>query len=660
MKRAALFFVTLFLLAFQNKSFSQTPNSDVLFNIGNESVTRDEFVKVYQKTSVNGDADFSEKSLRDYLDLYINFRLKVKEAREMKLDTTSAVLNEFKTYRSKLTPTYMYDEDVVKEAYDKMQKEIHVEHVLVKLDQSASPADTMKAFKRINNWRNLLLKGKIDFETLATDSSGDASAKQNHGDLGYITAMQLIYPFEAAAYNTPVGKISMPVRTRFGYHLIKVVDVRPSRGTVDVDHLFLKVAANATDEDQQKAKNRIDSLYQVLKSGGNWDDLVKKFSDDKTSSANSGKLPSFGTGMMVSSFEDAAFALQNPGDISQPVHSPYGWHIIKLVDKKPLAPYDSVKDQLHRRIEAGPWADHAHDAYVQMIKTEYAFKEYPAAKKEMTAKMDSSLLKGTWNDSVASKMNGILFSLTDSKYVPETKQFLQKDFADFIAKNQRRYLLLGNVDRMYNKMYDQYVMQSCNNFEDARLEAKYPAFKDLMNEYMNGILLFDLASDSVWNKAVDDSTGLKAFYDAHKNNYMGQERAKVTTYLCKNASVANDVNSYLKQGMNDQQILAKANKKVKDNVQLDTEEFEKGKDSEIEKLGWGTAGTTYTQNGDSGQVRILKIVEIMQPEPKPLSEVKGYVVADYQDYLEKEWVSNLRKKYPVTVNEQVFESLVKK
>src|SRR5215831_8395482 len=394
MKRTALFFVTLFLLAFQNKSFAQTSNSDVLFNIGNESVTKDEFVKVYQKTSVNGDADFSEKSLRDYLDLYINFRLKVKEARDMKLDTTSAVLNEFKTYRGKLTPTYMYDEDVIKEAYNRLQKEIHVEQVLVKVDPNASAADTLKAYKRIMNWRNMLLKGKTDFEQLATDSSGDPSAKQNHGDLGYITAMQLIYPFETAAYNTPVGKISMPVRTRFGYHLIKVLDVRPSRGNVDVDHLFIKMATNATQDDQQKAKNKIDSLYQALKSGANWDDLVKRYSDDKTTSANGGKLPTFGTGMMVGSFEDAAFALQNPGDISQPVRSPYGWHIIKLVDKKPMAAYDSVKDELKRRIENGPWSDHAHEAFVQNLKTEYGFKEFPAAKKNMEAKMDSSLLKG--------------------------------------------------------------------------------------------------------------------------------------------------------------------------------------------------------------------------------------------------------------------------
>jgi peptidyl-prolyl cis-trans isomerase SurA len=638
---------------------AQAPDNNTLFTIGNEKVSADEFVKVYQKTNVSGEADFSEKSLRDYLDLYVNFRLKVKEARDMKLDTTSAVLNEFKTYRSKLTPSYMYDTAVIHQAYDRMGKDIHVMHILVKVDPNASPADTMKAYKRIMNLRNMIVNKKKDFNTLAADSSGDTQAKENKGDLGWITAMQVVYPFETAAYNTKTGTVSMPVRTTFGYHLIKVVETRPSRGTITAAHIFIKVPQNATDDDKQRAQQKIDSVYDQLQKGGNWDELVTKYSQDKTSSANGGKLKSFGTGQMVPEFEEAAFALKNPGDISKPVRTKYGWHVIKLVEKKPVGSYDSMKDEIRKKIETGTWSEYAKQSFAAKLKKQYKFTEVPGAKKELLAKMDSSLLKGNWSDSMARNMVTPLFALADAKYKPEMKGFQQKDFADFIVKNQRKFVAKANsIESMYNKMYDQYVMTSVLGFEDERLEAQYPPFSDLMDEYMNGILLFDLASDKVWTKAVEDTVGLKAFYEEHKNNYMGQERAQVTEYVAKNKDVAADVTKYISKGMKDEDILAKVNKKSKDNLKISTDEYEKGKNTEIETLGW-EAGKTYTVTTDS-VVRILKVNQLLPPAPKPLSEVKGYVVADYQESLEKAWIADLRKKYPVSINEKVFQSLVKK
>lgn len=655
MKRSLAVLLLLTLSYFVN---AQAPANPTLFTIGNEKVSKDEFVKVYQKTNVSGEADFSEKSLRDYLDLYVNFRLKVKQARDMKLDTTSAVLNEFKTYRSKLTPSYMYDTAVIRQAYNRMQTDIHVEHILLKVDPNASPADTLKAFKKITEWRKQILAKKKDFNTLAADSSTDPTAKDNKGDLGWITAMQVIYPFETAAYNTKPGTISNPVRTRFGYHLIKVVETRPSRGTITAAHLFIKVPANATDEDKQKAKQKIDSIYGLVKNGGNWDELVKEYSQDKTSSANGGKLAAFGTGQMVPEFEEAAYALKNPGDISQPVKTKFGWHIIKLVEKKPMGTYDQTKDDIRKKIETGTWSDYAKQSFVNKLKKDYKFSEIPGSKGEVRAKMDSSLLKGNWNDSLCKNMITPLFVLADAAYIGQMKPFPEKDFADYIEKNQRKFMNQGGIDNMFNKMYDQFVAVSITGFEDVRLESKYPAFRDLMDEYMNGILLFDLASDKVWTKAVEDTVGLKAFYEEHKNNYMGQERAQVTTYTAKNQEVADQLAKYLEKNTSNADILAKLNKKTKDNVVISTDEFEKGKGTEIEKLGW-EAGKSYTVKSDSS-IRILKVEKILPPAPKPLNEVKGYVVADYQESLEKNWIADLRQKYPVSINEQVFQSIVKK
>jgi len=258
------------------------------------------------------------------------------------------------------------------------------------------------------------------------------------------------------------------------------------------------------------------------------------------------------------------------------------------------------------------------------------------------------------------KMNAPVFTLTDTKWVPESKTFTQMDLADFIEKNQRKFMASKMTkEAILNNLYNQFVTTSITNFEDARLEAKYPQFKDLMEEYMNGILLFDLASDKVWTKAVEDTTGLKAFYEQNKNNYMGQEKAQVTTYTVKNQADADKLAKYMSKNPSNQELLSKMNKKDTSALKITTEEFEKGKSSEIEKLGWGQAGATYTVKTDSS-IRLLKIDKIIPPAPKPLNEVKGYVVADYQESLEKQWIAELKKKYPVTVNEQVFQSLVKK
>ncbi|MEO6169296.1 MAG: peptidylprolyl isomerase [Chitinophagales bacterium] len=653
-----LIVLTLLIATYFVQAQIPVQESPTLFTIGNEKVSKEEFVKVYQKTNVSGEADFSEKSLRDYLDLYVNFRLKVKEARDMKLDTTAAVLNEFKTYRSKLTPSYMYDTAVVREAYNRMKTDLHVEHILVKLDPNASPADTLKAFRKISNWRKMIVAGKKNFNTLAADSSSDPTAIDNKGDLGWITALQVIYPFENAAYNLKPGTMSIPVRTRFGYHLIRTIESRPSRGTVTVAHLFIKVPNNATDEDKQKAKQKIDSLYNLVDKGGNWDELIKQFSQDKTSSANGGKLAAFGTGQMVSEFENTAFGLKNPGDISPPVQTKFGWHIIKLVEKKPMGSYDSMKDDIRKKIETGTWSDYARQSFITRLKKQYSFKEIPDTKDELRRKMDSSLLKGNWSDSMYHGMITPMFALGDSKYKAELTPYKQYQFADYIVKNQRKFMNQGSINSVYDKLYDQYVGASVTAFEDARLEAKYPPFKDLMEEYMNGILLFDLASEKVWTKAVEDTVGLKAFYEQRKNNYMGQERAEVTTYTAKNQEVADQLSKYLAKGTSNADILAKINKKSKDNLEISTEEFEKGKDSEIEKLGW-EAGKTYTVKSDSS-IRILKVNQLLPPAPKPLNEVKGYVVADYQESLEKSWIADLRTKYPVSINEKVFQSMVKK
>ncbi len=655
------FSVIFLLLAFFMQAQAQT--SKPLFTVGNESIGADEFLNVYKKNNMGKEIDYSEGAVRDYLNLYINFRLKVKEAREMKMDTATSVNTELSTYRSTLAKSYLIDKEVtdllINEAYTRLQKEIHVSHILIKCDQNASPADTLKAFLKSTTIYNMLVKGK-DFNKMAKDSSGDPSAKDNGGDLGYITALQVVYPFENAAYNIPVGKMSKPFRTRFGYHIIKVMDVRTSRGTIQVEHIFVKLSKSSTHDDSLKAKAKIDQAYQQLTEGGNFEELAKTESEDKTSAGEGGKLPAFGTGKMVPDFENAAFALKNIGDYSKPILSKYGWHIIKLIEKTPLPSLDAYRETLRKQIEKDSRAEVAKTSYINKAKSKFNFTENKAAKTELFSKMDSSLMKGLWKTDLAAGLNKVLFTLTDKTLRPEIKNYSQSDLADFIDKNQRKYMQPNDREIMFGKMYNSFVESSLISFQEQRLDKEYPAFADLMKEYMDGILLFELTDQKVWSKAVKDTTGLRDFYSLSKDKYPDEEKITIKTCILKDANSIVAYNKLAAKGLDDNSIKIKLNKKDSTVFRVETNTFKRSQfDTENSGLEWKT-GSTKTNNGDNGSFELLKVVSITPIMPKPLEEARGYVVADFQESLERNWIQSLREKYPIHINEEMLGYIIKK
>ncbi len=307
-------FAGLLLAASTVQTQAQTKDS-VLLNVAGNNITKAEFERVYYKNN-NKENSNDEKSVREYLDLYINYKLKVKEAEALKMDTAQAFIDELAGYRKQLAQPYLTDKDVndnlIKEAYDRLQKDVKASHILLKLNPDALPKDTLAAYNRIMKIREKLLKG-ADFAKMARDSSEDPSAKENSGDLGYFTGMQMVYPFETAAYTTKVGQISMPVRTRFGYHLIKVDDIRPAVGEIHAAHIMIRCTSTDADSIQKEAKRKIDEINGKLKAGAKFEDMVTQYSDDKGSVSNGGILPWFGTGKMVPEFEKAAFALKKEG-----------------------------------------------------------------------------------------------------------------------------------------------------------------------------------------------------------------------------------------------------------------------------------------------------------------------------------------------------------
>ncbi|MBL0048597.1 MAG: peptidylprolyl isomerase [Bacteroidetes bacterium] len=622
----------------------------VLMTIAGKNITRSEFQSIYNKNNPkNSEAD--SKSIDDYVQLFVNFKLKVKEAEEMGLDTTKDFKNELEGYRKQLAQPYLTDNDVndqlLREAYERSKTDVRASHILIKLDQNALPKDTIKAYNQIMAIRSRILKGE-DFGKLARENSQDPSAKDNAGDLGYFTSMQMVYPFESMAYTTKPGEVSMPVRTRFGYHLIKVLDKRPAQGQIMAEHIMVKTSRGQAAQDSIAAKQKIDEIYAKIKAGENFEDLARQQSDDKGSAKEGGKLPLFGTGRMVMEFEKAAFALQNDGDYSEPVKTQYGWHIIKRLEKKAIPTFEESKADLKSKVTKDSRAQKSKESLVARIKKENNFKENTKARDEFNSLIDTTYFEGTWSKDKAAKLTKELFSLADKKYT-------QVDFANYLENHQtKRPKIDGGV--LVKSVYDQFVSESCIAYQESVLDKKYPDFKALMQEYRDGILLFDLTDKKVWGKAVKDTAGIEEFYQKNKGNYMWEQRVDANIYTCADAKIAEQVRKLIKKqekaNFSNDSLMAMVNKNSQLNLRIDNGKFVKNENEFIDKVQWveGLSENISKNN----QIVFVRINKVLQPDVKKLNEARGLVTSDYQNYLEKEWIQSLRQKYPVSIDRAVL------
>jgi peptidyl-prolyl cis-trans isomerase SurA len=632
--------------------YAQTTNKDaILMTVGDTKVTVAEFENVYHKNN-NKETAGDTKSLNDYVDLFVNFKLKVKEAEELGLDTAKSFKEELAGYRKQLAQPYLTDKDVneklLQETYNRMQEDIHAAHILVKVSETALPKDTLIAYNKIMEYRKRILKGE-DFAAVAKESAanGDPSAKENGGDLGYFTSLQMVYPFESMAFNTKVGDISMPVRTRYGYHIIKIIDRRKAQGEVLVSHIMVKITPNMSKEDSLNAFNKITEIHGKLKAGGKFDELAQQFSDDKASAKKNGELPWFGTGKMPIEFEKAAFALANKGDYSEPLKTKYGWHIIKLNDKRGLASFEDMKNELKGKVSKDSRSQAGRSSLIAKVKSEYKFKENLKARDEFYKVVDTTLFEGRWDGSKAAKLNKPMFNFSDKVYT-------QADFTNYIKSHQSKRPK-ADLQMVVNQFYKQFVDEMAVAYEESRLDQKYPEFKALMQEYRDGILLFELTDDKVWSKAVKDTTGSKAFYEKNKSNYMWDERAEASVYTAADDKIAKQVRGLLKKKKSEKQIVAEVNKNSQLNLQVESRIFNKGENEFVDK-NWNPGISADMKDKDNKTV-IVVVNKLLKPEPKSYQDSKGMVTADYQNYLEKEWLESLKKKYPVTIDKAVLSTV---
>lgn len=629
----------------------------VLLNVAGENVTRSEFDRVFRKN--NKDSVFTEQSVREYLDLYINYKLKVKEAETLKMDTSETFRSELSGYRKQLAQPYLNDKEVsenlIREAYERLGKDVKASHILIKVAQDALPKDTLVAYNRISKIREMIVKG-ADFGKVARDSSEDPSAKDNNGDLGYFTGMQMVYPFETAAFTTKPGTMSMPVRTRFGYHIIKVHDIRTAQGEIHTAHVMVRTPKDVPDSVIANADKKIHEALAALKAGTPWDSVVARYSEDKGSAKKGGELPWFGTGRMVPEFEKAAFALKNDGDMSDIIKTSYGYHIIKRLERRGIPPFEEKKGELKQMIARDSRNEASKQSMILKIKGAYKFKEVPKTKDEVVGILDSTLAEGEWDFTKAEKLTKPVFTLTDSSNAVTT--FTQQDFAKYISTHQTKRN--GNSPQAIGySMYDNWTGETVMSFYEERLDKIFVDFRNLMREYRDGILLFDLTDKMVWSKAVKDTAGIQEYYEKNKNNYLWGERCDATIYTCANEKAAADFRKQLLKGKKSAaDIMSAMNKSTPNAISTRDGRFNKGENEIIEATGWKKGISEPISKNN--QVYVVDVKNLLPVQPKTLEEAKGVITADYQTYLEKEWIASLRAKYPVQVMEPVLQTMWKK
>lgn len=654
MKRSKLF-IGLIILLISTNVFGQKPEA-ILFTIGNESVTLADFEYIYNKNNKTDKSYYKDSSVKEYLNLFINFKLKVKEAKSLGVDTAKSFQTEFNSYRDQLTKPYLNDktttDKLMIEAYDRMQLELRSSHILIKLAEDALPADTIIAYKKIEEAYNRAIKGE-DFEKLASQYSEDPSVKTNKGDLGYFSAFHLIYSFENVAFNTPVGQISKPFRSQFGYHILKVTDRRPYQGSIKVAGIFIKNTPLDPTTKVDIAKMKIDSVYNKLTQGSSFAEMVKNYSEDTRSKSKNGELPEFNSFsfQIPEIIRVEAFKLQKNGDFCKPFKTEDGWYILQKLDLKALSSYKEMESTIKNKVSRDSRSMLSQQSAVAKIKIENNFKENAKNLAIFNKILDSNALKGKWTINNPDKLSKVLFQIGKDSYT-------QLDFAKFIVEKQssQKY---SNIPYMIKKLYDDYVGGSVLIYADLHLEEKYPDFKFLVNEYKEGMMLFDITDKLVWSKAMNDTIGLEEYYKSNLDKYMWKDRVDAEIYVCKDKSVATDVANMLKQKKSADEIATLLNKKNPLNVSFSKGLFERGENEYLTEFFDQTGIFTASKKQNEEAYRVLNILKKFVAEPKKLDDIKGIAISDYQNFLEKKWITDLKQKYPVQVNEDILKSIIK-
>ena len=643
-----------FALAINCLAFAQSEKKEVLFTIDDKPYYTDEFSRVYNK-NIDLVKDESQKDLNQYMDLFVGYKLKINKANKLGLQNNTKYINELKSYRTQLSKNYTSDTNVTKalieEGYNRSLKEIRASHILITVDENAAPADTLKAYNQALDIRKSALAGE-NFEDLAVKFSQDPSAKENKGDLGYFSAFRMVYAFESAAYKTKKDEISMPTRTRFGYHLIKVVDSRDNRGEVTVAHIMILKPATTPDlaSDAQKPKSTIQDIYTKLKQGENFESLAKQFSEDKNSAPKGGVLPRFASGQLSSEeFENVAFGLTTPNSYSEPFESQFGWHIVKLVEKHPIKKLDEMERELDAKIRKDDRSRLITNSLTAKLRKKYTVKRNDKLYEKIKALVTDKYYSGEWT------VPANLKDYDASLFTIENKSINGSAFLVELESLQKSNSKMKPIGKLVDFYYQNSVDNKLNEYYNDNLENEFPEFANVIEEYRDGLLLFDLMEKEIWDKAKQDTLGLKNYFKANQDKYQWKNRADVLIASSTKMDIVKTARKLLKQDQTADFLKETLNTKEVVNIMTKQETYEEGSENFPKNVQFKKGVSDIYKDGEFYFVN--KVIKILPAGAKTLDETRGRVINDYQQYLEDNWVSDLKKEFKVTINQDVFERL---
>ncbi|MFT4032722.1 MAG: peptidylprolyl isomerase [Siphonobacter sp.] len=748
--------ITLLLVTVTLTSHAQ--QDPVLITIGPKKVTVSEFLYHFKNNPVGADSLLESASPQDYLPFFINYKLKVLAGERLGIDTTAEFREELDGYRRVAAQTFLTDKGVVDklitEAYNRLKEEVNASHILISLNPGASPEDTLKTYNEALTLRNRILKGE-KFETIAREYSKDPFVAQNNGNLGWFTALQMVYPFESTAYRLKEGEISMPVRTKFGYHLIRLNDRRTSQGSVQVAHLFVRVAPNATENDKLAAKTKIEEAYATIQKGLSFEKAVMQFSEDASTRNAGGVMNPFGIGKMLPAFEEAAFSLKKENAYTLPFETSLGWHILKLVRRIPVPEFDEIAGYIRTKVRSDERSGQGKSAIVRRLKQENKYEENTAAVNAAIEKANSLLPDAEWQIPADASLNGqLLFRIGDQVY-------RVRDFFDYVQKAQKPMPAAGSQVIM-RQLFKEFSDEKNLEYEQNHLEQKNKEYRDLIEEYHDGMILYQMMDEHVQSKSLTDTVAIRRYFEQNRDKYQMPPRIhalvldaanravldaatrmlakkpyslnqKVTdltftkgqTQLnlpqqeklydlimllstnpdyqleisghsdateadsCSAGRLKAVVNHLVRRGnisptrlveidegrfkpasTTDREknrrvsfvlstnskidVARRLNSQKADNLFVEEGDFRKGDNKFADEIEWKVGKQVITKGGRTVSIDIQRVDSA---RPKTLAEARGFVINDYQDFLEKSWIEALKKQFPVSVDEVELKKL---
>lgn len=652
-------------------TFAQKDN-DIVLNVAGEDISKKTFVEMYQRNNPNPEKKIIRKDLDEYLDLYINFKLKLAEAKKLGLDTLPEYVQEVSTYRKQLIEPYLNDktvtEELVNEAYERTKEIIRASHILIMIPTNATPKDTLEAYNKALDLRKRILKGE-NFGDLAVQYSEDPSVKDqntnegqnkmkgNRGDLGYFTSFSMIYPFETACYNLKVNEISMPIRSQRGYHIIQLTDRKPAPySTATIAHIWVNFDNHSS---PQECKNIVDRAYADIQNNVPFDTIVAKYSDDKYSARSQGVLA--GQRVVNMPVEYTDMIIKTPlKEFTKPFETRYGWHILKPVSLVPVQSLEVQRKDIEQRIARDVRSYRTIEEFIKKSKEEYSFKEDLTKLDAVSGIITDSIFSAKWDVPENFIGGEVIFTIGDYS-------FTQKDLAEEIESMQQEQTpeyIPTYVHKLYKKIANEKVI----TYADSKLEQKHPELKLTVDEFRDGILIFTITDKFIWNKSIVDTIGLSKFFENNNSKYQWKERADATIFsfgkdidFVKAKKVIEKGFKKKKSNQEIQNLLAK-NFKVKSDTSkyfdYKWNRFEKRDNRVVDKTNWKVGVSDIIEFDNDKKKYIVITHAILSPSLKTLGEAKGIATSDYQEYLEDEWIKKLRKDYTYKVYDDVFNSII--